>query len=232
MRTWAPTTPNVRGVAGSLGCGATVRAACRQGLAAQLGRACGRGYTSSLGVQSACSARITYGSATFSDAAQSGEGNPVIGPCRCCIASGEVNVRRHFLFSPATVWLASRVLTLLWTHFGCGGDTSVATCYHSCGESVPVSWAYPARFNCWFPDAAILVVTSAAWDRMHSTNWSQRDDVCPKRVSEALRKRPCFLDQSCAQSAVNVTGNAAARTIFLPLGPAVSSEGLIRCLIL
>ena len=37
MRTWAPTTPNVRGVASSLGCGAKVRAACGRGLAATVG---------------------------------------------------------------------------------------------------------------------------------------------------------------------------------------------------
>ena len=44
---------------------------------------------------------FTSGSTTFSDAAQSEEGIPVIGleslRCRCYIAFGEVNVRRYFL---------------------------------------------------------------------------------------------------------------------------------------
>ena len=182
MRTWAPTTPNVQGVASSLGCGTTVRAACGRGLATQLGRACGRSLSSSLGVQSACSARINYGSATFSDAAQSEEENPVIGleslRCRWYIASGEENVRRQLLFFSATVWLASRVLTRVWTQFGGGAGTSmamrtipVARMFQLCGRSLRGS---TVGFQVW----PLLVNTSAAWSRTHSTKWVQRNDAC------------------------------------------------------
>ena len=50
-----------------------------------------------------------------------------------------------------------------------------------------------------------------------------------KACFTALRKKQFFGDQSCAQSAGNVIGNDAAWTTFLPLEPAVSSEGSIKC---
>ena len=67
------------------------------------------------------------------------ERNPVTGPetlrCRCCTASGEVNVRWQSSLLSAAVWLASRV---------------------PCGVNVLVLWAFPARFNCWFPGVATV----------------------------------------------------------------------------
>ena len=67
-----------------------------------------------IGCSSSVQSSFTSGSTTFSDAAQSEEGNPVIGCeslcCRCYIASGEVNVRRQFLFGSAAIWLEVRLL--------------------------------------------------------------------------------------------------------------------------
>ena len=84
--------PNVRGVARSLGCGATVRAACGRGLAAQLG-ACIWEKPQLLAMWSVCVQRPDYvlGAQYAQVAVRSGKGNPVIGPeslrCRCSIAS-------------------------------------------------------------------------------------------------------------------------------------------------
>ena len=48
-------------------------------------------------------------------------------------------------------------------------------------------------------------------------------------VFRSVAEEANFWDQSCAQSAANVIGNAVAWTTFLPLEPAVSSEGSIKC---
>ena len=76
-----------------------------------------------IGCSSCVQNAFTPGSTTFSDAAQSEEGNAVIGCeslcCRCYIASGEVNVRRQFLFGSAAIWLKVRIpawrcVSVLW----------------------------------------------------------------------------------------------------------------------
>ena len=129
---------------------------------------------------------FTSGSTTFSDAAQSEEGNPVIGleslRCRCYIASREVNVRRHFLFVSARV--LTRVRTRGWW---CGHQHGDA--YHSCGEIVPTCWRSLRGSIVGFQLWLLLVDTSAAWNRSLSTKLVQRNDACPACVAACAGKK-------------------------------------------
>ena len=108
-----------------------------------------------------------------------------------------------------------------------GVDTTVATCYLSCGGSCSSVWEYLARCNLWFPGVATVggYLCSMGQDAQHEVGSTVR--CVSKRVLQPLRKKPIFLDQSNAQFVANVFGNAATRTsFFLHLESAVESRGI------
>ena len=148
MRTWAPTTRNVRGVASSFGCGTTVRAACGRGLATQLGRACGRGWSSSLDVHPACRARLLLG-AQHSQMPLSQKRE---------IQSSVVNRFAAGVTLPPgrLMCVDSSCSCLLQSGWRCGYQHGVA--YQSCGEACSNLLAFPCMVQllvsgcgyCWW----------------------------------------------------------------------------------
>ena len=124
---------------------------------------------------------FTSGSATFSDAAQSEEGNPVIGleslRCRCYIAWGRlmcVDISCSCLLQSGWPVVFLRGCGLVgW----CGHQHGDA--YHSCGEIVPTCWRSLRGSIVGFRVWLLLMDTSAAWNRTLSTKLVQRNDACP-----------------------------------------------------
>ena len=88
-------------------------------------------------------------------------------------------------------------------------------------------WEYPARYNCWFLDAAVVCGYLCSMER--AAQCEVGSTVRVQSVFHSVAEEANFWGQSCAQSAANVIGNAAAWTTFLPSEPAVSSEGSIKC---
>ena len=166
MRTWAPTTPNVRGVARHLW----------RGLATQLGACMWKGPELPIVVSLRATCRPRMGAQYVQVAVRSGKGrNPVICPeslrCRCSIAFGEVNTRLQSSLSFVTVLVDQSFFSRCCGISSDGGvDTSVATFHLSCGaEVVPLCGSILRGTTCGSRVWPLFVDTSAAWSRTHST---------------------------------------------------------------
>ena len=192
MRTWAPTTPNVRGVASSLGCGTTVRAACGRGLAVQLGLCMWKGPELLIMVRSACSAQTTYGSAVCSgrravrereESSHRSESHR----CRFSIASREVMRDCNHRSRLSQFWWTSRFFS---RRCGLSSDGGVDT--SACGGSCSSVWEYFAWYNLWFPGVGhcwwIPLQRGVRRTARSGVNGTMRVQAC----FAALWKKPIF----------------------------------------
>ena len=87
----------------------------------------------------------------------------------------------------------------------------------------------PARYNCWFPDAAMVggFLCSMGQDSQYEVGSTVR--CVFKACFTALRKKPIF-EISLALSLLPTSSTMPQLgPLFLPLEPAVSSEGSIKC---
>eukprot|EP00450_Noctiluca_scintillans_P040459 CAMPEP_0194479742 /NCGR_PEP_ID=MMETSP0253-20130528/2766_1 /TAXON_ID=2966 /ORGANISM="Noctiluca scintillans" /LENGTH=688 /DNA_ID=CAMNT_0039319017 /DNA_START=65 /DNA_END=2131 /DNA_ORIENTATION=- len=96
---------------------------------------------------------------------------------------------------------------------GGGVDTSVATCYHSSGESCPIVWENLVLFNSWFPGAATLggYLCSKGQGAQYEAS-----------VSGTMRVEACFA--ACAEDA-----SCDGVTVGWEAGSASTGERTVSC---
>ena len=161
-----------------------------------------------------------------------GRGNPVIGPeslrCRCSIASGEVNARLESSLSPFTVLADQSFFSRCCGSFLVVVRTPVWRRYHSCGV-VPVCGSTLRGTTVGFRNLAMVggFLCSKGQDSQYEVgvNGTMRvQSVFHGVAEEANFEISPALSLLPTSSTMPQLGPR-----FLPLEPAVSSEGSIKC---
>ena len=197
VRTWAPTTPNVRGVA-SLGCGATVRGVGWPRSTAGV-RACGREARAphcAVSLRATC--RLRMGAQYVQVAVRSGKGEESSHRSRVtslqvqhCLRGGKCAIAIIALVCYSSGGPLV-FLSLFRTQFP-------GWCGHRCGDVSPFLygscssvWEYLARCNCWFPGVATVsgYLCSMGQDALCEVGSTVR--CVFKACFTVLRKKPFF----------------------------------------